>query len=96
VPPFRIERWGQIYVNDAELDIDLSVVADGLYRILAVHNFHVEDRNPNLGECVAGIFLAGRRCDGAWEEPERFPVECRSLRLLATVEVVGGAARIVG
>jgi hypothetical protein len=95
VPPFRIERHGLVYASDAELQIDLSIVSDGIYRVLAVHNFHVEDRNRNLDECVGGIFLAGLRRDGTWEEPERFPVECRALGILATVEVRGGTARLL-
>jgi hypothetical protein len=62
-------------------------VAPGRYRVLAVHNFHVEDRNDRLDEAVAGLFLAAWRSDGAWEEPERFPVECRNLQVLAVVDV---------
>jgi hypothetical protein len=95
VPRFRIERHGQVCASDAELQIDLSVVAEGLYRVVAVQNFHVEDRNPDLGECVGGVFLAGLRSDGTWEEPESFPVECRALALLATIEVGAGTARLL-
>jgi hypothetical protein len=96
VPPFRIERHGQTYVAPAELRIDLSPVADGVYRVVAVHNFQVEDRNPNLDECVAGVFLAGRRRNGTWEDAERFPVECRTLQRLATIEVTREGAWLVG
>lgn len=96
VPPFRIERHGQVYASDAELQIDLSIVAEGVYRVVAVHNFQVEDRNPDLDECVGGVFLAGLRSDGTWEEPERFPVECRALGFLATIEVSAGTARLLG
>jgi hypothetical protein len=87
VPPLRIERHAQSYRSPTECEIDLRVVAPGRYRVLAVHNFHVEDRNPDLRVCVAAVFLAALRSDGAWEEPERFPVECRALALLGTLEV---------
>jgi hypothetical protein len=69
--------------------------------VLAVQNFHVEDTNPNLDECLAGVFLAGARDDRRWEEPEAFPVECRKLALLAHLEVgtrlrlLPAAARVV-
>jgi hypothetical protein len=95
VPSFRIERPGQAYVAPTEIEIDLALVAPGRYRVIAVHNFHVEDRNPDLTESVAGIFLAGRRQDGSWEVPERFPVECRALETLATIEVASGGAVLV-
>jgi hypothetical protein len=63
--------------------------------VVAVQNFHVEDRNPDLRECVGGVFLAGLRSDGTWEEPESFPVECRALEVLATVEVGDATARLL-
>jgi hypothetical protein len=94
VPPFRVERHGQAYTSGAELEIDLAGVRPGRYRVLAVQNFHVEDTNPNLDECVAGVFLAGARGDRRWEEPEAFPVECRKLALLAHLEV-GARLRVV-
>lgn len=94
MPPFEIERAGQTYRSATELEIDLAAVEDGAYRVLAVHNFQVEDRDPDLTRCAAGIFLAGRRRDGSWEVPERFPVECRTLAVLATVDVRGGLARL--
>jgi hypothetical protein len=87
VPPFRLTRAPQNYLSANELRIDLTHIVAGRYRILAVHNFHVEDRNPRLDECVAGVFLAARRNDGRWEEPERFPVECRSLAVLGELRV---------
>lgn len=88
VPPFRLSRRWQTYISDAELRIDLSRVDDGRYRILAVHNFHVEDRNPRLDECVAGVFLAAWCDNGRWEEPERFPVECRTLAILGELAIL--------
>jgi hypothetical protein len=87
VPPFRLTRLPQSYISDVELRIDLTSIVAGRYRILAVHNFHVEDRNPRLDECVAGVFLAARRNDGRWEEPERFPIECRSLAVLGELAI---------
>lgn len=92
VAPLQIERFGLTYASQSELAIDLRAVAPGRYRVLAVHNFHVEDRNPLLHEGLAGIFLAAQRGDGSWEEPERFPVECRALGLLALIDVPAGHA----
>lgn len=89
VPAFRLSRQWQSYISDVELRIDLSRVVEGRYRIVAVHNFHVEDRNPRLDECVAGVFLAAWRDDGRWEEPERFPVECRTLATLGELAISG-------
>lgn len=85
VPPFAIRMNRQRYLSPAEIRIALDAVAPGRYRVVAVHNFHVEDRNPCLDDCVAGVFLAGVREDGGWEEPERFPVECRALQVLAEI-----------
>ena len=87
VSPFRIEKYGQTFINPAELTIDLRSVRPGRYQVIAVHNFQVEDRNPNLDECLGGVFLAARRADGTWEEPESFPVECRTLEVLGYVDV---------
>ena len=87
VPPFRLHHLRQSYRSPTEIRIDLDGVEAGRYRIVAVHNFHVEDRNPRLDECVAGVFLASRLDDGSWEEPERFPVECRALAVLGELEI---------
>lgn len=87
VPPFRLEKHGQAYVSPAELEIELEGVRHGAYRVVAVQNFHVEDTNPDLESCSAGIFLARRRGDGTWEEPEGFPVECRTLAVVAHLDV---------
>lgn len=87
VPPFRLPHLQQHYVSPAEIRIDLSSVVPGCYRVLVVHNFHVEDRNPSLIECVAAVFLAARRDDGRWEEPERFPMECRAVAVLGELVV---------
>jgi len=87
VPPFRIEKYNQSFINPAELTIDLRTVKPGRYRVIAVHNFQVEDQNPKLNECLGGVFLASQRADGEWEEPEAFPVECRTLKVLRLLEV---------
>ncbi len=91
VAPFRVARFGQTYHSPSEIRIDLSTVAPGAYQVQAVHNFHAEDCNPDLRECVAGVFLAARRADGRWEAPERFPVECRAVGVLGTLQVPDGA-----
>ncbi|MBL0285359.1 MAG: hypothetical protein IPQ01_16570 [Zoogloea sp.] len=90
VAPFRINRFRQAYLNPDEIRIELAAIAPGHYRVMAVHNFHVEDCNPCLDECVAGLFLAAQLDDGSWEEPERFPVECRAVAVLATLRVPDG------
>lgn len=89
VPPFRIEKFGQIYINPQELLIDLRKIKSGIYRVVAVHNFQVEDCNPNLRECLAGIFLAGQ-VGGKWEEPESRSIECRTVEVLAFIDTEKG------
>lgn len=96
VAPFRLSLARQSYLSPRPIRIDLAGVEPGSYRIVAVHNFHVEDRNPRLDECVAGVFLAARLDGGGWEEPERFPVECRALAVLGEVEVAAPAADAAG
>lgn len=87
VPPFKLEKYGQIYNNPVELIVDIRSLRPGQYRIVAVQNFHVEDSNPNLNECLGGVFLAAKRADGTWEEPETFPCECCTLKILGHVHV---------
>jgi hypothetical protein len=87
IAPFRIVRHALTYLSATEHEIDLRAVAPARYRVLAVHNFHVEDRHPDLAVCIAGVFLAALRSDATWEDPERFPVECRALALLCAIEV---------
>ncbi len=97
VPPFAIRLNRQRYLSPAEIRIALDAVAPGRYRVVAVHNFHVEDRNPCLDDCVAGVFLAGLREDGGWEQPERFPVECRALQVLAEIRTsADGPTTVLG
>ena len=85
VPPFVIEKWGRRYVSPGALQIDLQRLPATPYKIIAIHNFRVEDRNPNLEECLAGIFLA-RRAKHRWEEPEDHPLECRGIELLGFID----------
>jgi hypothetical protein len=82
VLPFRIKIFGQMYINSKELPIDLSKIKSGIYQIIVVHNFQVEDTNPNLKECLAGIYLS-KQVGGEWEKPENRTIECRSIEILA-------------
>ena len=87
VPPFRLEAHGQTYTSRAELRIEVATLRPGRYRVLAVQNFHVEDRSADLSDAVAGVFLARRDDQGRWQEPEAFPIECRLLAVLGELEV---------
>jgi len=89
IRPFRMEKFGQVYINPQELLIDFQKIKNGTYKIIVVHNFQVEDRNPNLRECLAGIFLASQ-IDGKWEEPENYPIECRTIDTLVYVYAENG------
>lgn len=86
VPPFRIVRHGQLFVQPAELRIAVGSLEPGVYRVLAVQDFWTEDENPDLSECLATVFLGRRRSDGRWEEPENWPVECRTLAELGRLD----------
>lgn len=86
VPPFSIRRLNRSFAQTDELRIDLAVLPPDIYRIVAVQNFWIEDHNPDLAQALAGIFLARRRTDGVWEEPENWPVECRTLATLGHVD----------
>jgi hypothetical protein len=81
-PVFRLDKYGQRFINPRELEIDLTGLKTGEYRVAAVHNFQAEDNNPNLDECLTGIFIAGLRPNGKWEEPENYPFECRTIEIL--------------
>jgi hypothetical protein len=85
IPPFCIDKFGLMYINPEELSIPLALLSPGYYAVVAVHNFQVEDRNPNLSECLAGVFFS-RLDAGLWEEPEEFPVECRAIETLGYVD----------
>ena len=86
VPPFRLARGRQIYLLAQHLRIDLRRIEPDLYQLHVVQDFWTDDDNPNLNECIAGIFLARRRSTGAWDTPERWPTECRSLGILGTID----------
>ena len=85
IPPFCIVKYGLKYINPEELAINLDELQPGFYTILAVHNFQVEDRNPKLDECLAGVFFA-RQDAGEGENPEEFPVECRVIEVLGYLD----------
>ena len=87
VEPFRIARFGQTFHSESPLRIDVAALAPGRWRAVAVHNFHVEDVDADLARALAGVFLA--RWDGVsrWEAPERFPIECREIGVLAVIDV---------
>jgi hypothetical protein len=85
VAPFLLHKWGQHYHNPEAICIAFEQLPADLYRIVAVHNFRIEDCNPNLDECLAGIFLA-RRVGVRWEEAEDHPVECRSIEVLGYLD----------
>jgi hypothetical protein len=87
IPSFQIERSRQRYVQKSELRIELTKLVPDVYRVLAVQNFWAEDRNADLRECLAGVFLARRRMDGSWEEPENWPIECRTLATLGYIDI---------
>ena len=86
IAPFAIRQWGQVYINPAQLTIDLDRLPMAIYRIVAVHNFRAEDCNPQLDECLAGIFLARANGDG-WEVAEDPPIECRTIQVLGHVDI---------
>lgn len=91
VPAFRLRKFGQTFVSPTQVTIDLRRVEPGRYRLMAVHNFHLEDSNPNLSECLAGVFLARQYSKGTWAQPETYPVECRAIQVLAELEVAAPA-----
>ena len=81
-----------MYISPAALHVDLTRLPADTIRIIAVHNFRVEDCNPNLDECLAGVFLARKNADH-WEEAEDPPIECRAVEVLAHLDNV--ARRII-
>lgn len=88
VPPFRLQRLNRRYCQPSEVRIDLQGLAPDRYRVVAVQNFWIEDHSSDLSEAVAGVFLARRRSDGQWEEPENWPIECRTLAVLGYVDLI--------
>ena len=89
IPPFKIPRHKLIYVNPLPLKIDMHILATAVSRIVVVHNFQVEDCNPDLRECLAGIFFAGWN-NGQWDEPEDYPVECRAIEIIGILDKKAG------
>ena len=85
--PFLIKKFGNEYHSRDDIIIDLDQLEPGRYRIVAVHNFQSEDLNPNLDQCLAGIFLSARLSNQTWQEPEAFPCECRTLSVLGILEI---------
>ncbi len=76
---FSIPKHGMIYCCSKDIHIDISQLQTGEYRIIVVQNFHCEDLNPDLHQCLSGIFLSMKTSDKTWQEPEGFPFECRSI-----------------
>ena len=89
IPPFKIARHKLVYVNPLPLKIDINILPAVMSRIVVVHNFQVEDCNPDLQECLAGIFFAGRN-NGQWDEPEDYPVECRAIEIIGVLDKRAG------
>jgi len=89
IPPFKIARHKLIYVNPLPLKIDIKILSAAVSRIVVVHNFQVEDCNPDLEECLAGIFFAGL-INGQWEQPEDHPVECRTIEVIGVLDIRAG------
>jgi len=87
VKPFVLRRADVSYINPETIIIDISGLEPDVYRIMAIHNFLVEDCNPRLHECLAGIFLSRKRV-GRWEQAEDHPRECRTLEFLATINTL--------
>ena len=85
IEPFCVSKYNLRYINPVELSIDIDFIEPGIYTIIVVHNFNVEDNNPNLSECLAGIYLARQNTDSR-EQPENFPLECRAIKVLGTID----------
>lgn len=78
IPAFSVEKFNQVFVSHGCIRIDTDVLPSALYRITVVHHFQVEDTNPNLDQCIAGIFLSPRT-QGEFARAEDLQTECRSL-----------------
>jgi hypothetical protein len=90
IPALRLARGRRSYVLPKSFGLDLRRVEPDLYQIHLVQDFWTDDDNPDLGECVGAVFLGRRRASGAWEAPERWPIECRSLAILGTIDTRRG------
>ena len=83
--------WGkEIFINPVELIIDLDQLYPGNYRIFVVQNFQIEDCNPVLDQCLAGLFLARLVPSNKCVSPESMPHECRSLGIAGTINTEMG------
>ena len=85
IAPFRFARNQRSYLLREPLFIDLRRLEPDHYQVHLVQDFWTDDDNADLSECLAGTFLGRRRASGEWEIPERWPIECRSLTVLGTV-----------
>ena len=90
IRPFRLTRGRRAFLLQKPFNIDLRGIEPDLYQVHLVQDFWTDDDNPNLDECLAGIFLARRRPTGEWEMPERWQIECRSLMVLGTIDTRQG------
>ena len=86
ISEFRIHKYQMDYINPYPIMIDLRTLRPGKYRIIAVHNFKVEDKNPDLFVGICGIFLSGKQNDTEWDKPEYLPFECRTLEILGIID----------
>ncbi|MBT0963810.1 hypothetical protein [Denitromonas iodatirespirans] len=87
IPPFRVCFLNQWFIHWQPMRIELANLVPDRYRIMVVQNFWIEDPNPDLTQCLAGIFLARRRRDGQWEAAENWPVECRSIAAIGELDL---------
>ena len=85
IKPFIINKWQVAFINPEIININTSKIAPGLYRIMAIQNFQVEDCNPDLNECLAGVFLS-RKLANRWEQAEDHPRECRTIDCMAMID----------
>ena len=92
IAPFVVRRFGVAYASGGEIEIALAGLAEPNVRILAVHDFRIEDRDPDLSRARAAVLLA-RKTGGRWQAAEDPPLECRAVALLGTLDV--GARRVV-
>ncbi len=84
IPPFIIRKWGQAFINPELIVINLEQLPVDIYKVMAIHNFQIEDSNPRLNECLASVFLA-KHLENRWEQAEDYPIECRSVEVLGYV-----------
>ena len=86
IPPQRLARGRTHYLLERAVCIDLHGIEPDLYQVRFVQDFWAEDANPDLDVRLGGIFFGRRRISGEWEVPESWPIECRSLAMLGTVD----------